>query len=128
MLLSDAIATGRYLMDAWDPTKFCGCAIAAGLKGAGKEPKHTIWWLAAATEEWPWLGDRYYYPNHTGMKGRNPGYMIVSFLFSMAYNGNGTMEQLIDWVRSVEPPAPEPGARLATTDVATAPQGQEVSR
>lgn len=106
MRLSDAIATGRFLMDRWDGQTFCGCAIAAGVRGAGKVPCEAIlgrpitddetsnWqiasskWLRVAETEWPWI-------THL--------HAVVSDWFFSVQGGEMTLDELIDRVRAIEP-------------------------
>lgn len=114
MRLSDAIATGQFLMDSWNGQTFCGCAIAAGVRGAGKVPCEAIlgrpitddetsnWhiasnkWLRVAETEWPWITE---IDSHT----QTHRYMVVSNWFFSVQDGEMTLDELIDRVRAIEP-------------------------
>jgi hypothetical protein len=118
MRLSDAIALGRTLIGKTDPSSYCGCALAMALMAIGKEPMvaaigddsfaemaHDNWFEAAMTE-WPWLVTEglevpKYLPAYA-YEHYNAEY-IISDLFWKVDEGEISLDQLIDWVRSVEP-------------------------
>lgn len=117
MQFSDAIATGRVLMDVWDSDTYCGCAIAAGIKGAGVEPCRidadfaSSQWLNSALKVWPWLRNMVDVPDwvvrrystYLSRPKQIAAYNVVSDMFGMFVHKEMTLESLIDWVRSVEP-------------------------
>ena len=116
-------------MNEWNPCTYCGCAIAAGLRGAGKNPEHhdvgvkeggaTLYsyaWKNAALKEWPWLSSQNNFPEFFFCEksapkywrgSKVPNYAIISELFLEVFDKVITLDQLIDWVRSVEPAEPE---------------------
>lgn len=126
MLLSLAMATGRVLMDQWDHKTFCGCAIAAGLKGTGKAPGKAYFsfvispvspdtfhctsetWKNQAIEEWPWLeGEREIPPavmHHFDGEAHSEPLYIISRMFDEVVAGKLSFDQIIDWTRENEPP------------------------
>jgi hypothetical protein len=97
MRLSEAIALGRVLIDKPQHNTFCKCAIGMGLAAIGHEfhirgEEGIGSAYFAALDEWPWLfGDCE---------------MEISRRFVLVMKGDLTLEELIDFVRSVEPPEP----------------------
>jgi hypothetical protein len=118
MRLSTAILLGAISMDKLLPGSGGHCALNAGLKAVGSTNTH---WSDAA-EIWPWLVDRKGYPlpcRHT----EATGLWAVAHLFDRHVMGRChaehgmTLEQLCDWVRSVEPEeAPEQAEVFAETE------------
>lgn len=118
MRLSDAIATGRVMGVHLDPNNFCGCAIALGLEAVGKRDRHSSSAnFSTAKLEWPWLDACF---DHPLIHIQDTGVGIVSDLFWEVYNGDRTLDELIDWVRSVEPPEETPVVEAVT------PQAEQV--
>lgn len=110
MRLSEAILLGRHLVT---PTagSFCetanngGCALTMGVKAVnGKGIPNHLW--GSADSIWPWL-------NGACGCGRCSGtYMFhIALLFDCdVMTGKMTLEQLVDYVRSIEPAEPEQSA------------------
>lgn len=104
MLLSDAIATGRTLVVrcvAGGSTRQKaqpgdGCVLDMAALAVGKR----LW--TDAKEIWPWLSLQYE-PESTTYESAIYGRFDVD-----VQKGLLTLDQLIDWVRSVEPAEPEP--------------------
>jgi hypothetical protein len=132
VLLSIAMATGRVLMTRWSAKTYCGCALAAGLRGVGKAPTLVAFndesflfriasdtWKGEAYKEWPWLDDMKVFPNlpaeseyrwlfeEIRRKAENrKAETIISVMFHEVEAGRMTFDQVIDWVRQNEPPEP----------------------
>jgi len=98
MKLSEAMMLGDAMMPRNDGTSWfghkdpdfneCGCAIGRAWFAAG----HSFdeWWKAQDfCSEWPWLKNGY------------PG--NISVKFDTVLTGGMTFEQLVDYVRSIEP-------------------------
>jgi hypothetical protein len=116
--LSEAIALGRHLCRARalpnDPTNGTGCALTMAVLASGRTPKgadalFNVWHLAEKV--WPWLRT-----SHCGCPVC--GDVLQSSLYTVAHifdlhvmhvwglhvgEKDYTLDQLIDWVRSVEP-------------------------
>ena len=119
MRLSDAIALGRVLVEKPNHFNYCGCALGMGLSSTGNEPcladvetdhgrsQASKLWFDAQLKEWPWLGDFMLPPENLGYGWPMKVYAIISYLFTNSQHGEGTLDQLIDWVRSVEPAEPD---------------------
>ena len=133
MLLSIAMATGSVLMEEWNSHTYCGCALAAGLRGAGKAPSLVVMgddehffraasdeWKDSAYKEWPWLNDLKPFPVLPGNNEYNVIFggrdrkaeTIISCMFQAVAEGKMTFDQIVDWTRENEPPEP-----VATVDV-----------
>ena len=110
LLLSDAIALGRVFINKPEPGHYRCCAIGmavAALKGA------QCWSSEAyglAYKTWPWIAEHTqvpkiairhhkYFPHVTYDRVET----IISSIFYDVCAGRVTLEQLIDWIRSVEP-------------------------
>jgi len=109
MRLSEAILLGDLLKRAdpniWlSPDGSCGCALGGALLAAGTDPwkfgveygirqprsYQEISEMRAVKSRWPWLtGDHL---------------MTISDLYRDAAHGYKTIEQVADYVRSIEPP------------------------
>lgn len=67
----------------------CGCAIGGALYATGYDHRGKQIWPDALQKRWPWVG-----------------WVLINQI-SMAYhevaNGRKTIEQLADWIRSIEP-------------------------
>jgi hypothetical protein len=143
MRLSTAIALGRTVIEQTDPHSFCGCALAMGLLGVGKEPcvadlkqpfsikaaQASLVWRQTQCIVWPWLNENRPFPegllstNGVAASCELPALNLVSDLFFAVERKKITLDQLIDWVRSVEPPELEEAANgdSAQTIAATNP-------
>jgi hypothetical protein len=111
MRLSDAIALGRTILEpvagTFNDHHGGGCAIGMAYEAIGKD------FLVSNVREWNWV--------HT-VRGKlpcsctrtcncelcvqDPAISCIVHLFDVHVMGKGdwTLDQLIDWVRSVEPP------------------------
>lgn len=118
MRLSNAVATGRTLIIPtrgvilMDPDH--GCALGMGLAGAGVpykkvEAMHSE--AACVRAQWPWLTDWFHLPCSCQMgKSANTAFNIIGHVFDCHIMGRApdwTLDQLIDWICSVEPAEPE---------------------
>jgi len=108
MRLSEAIALGRVLITKPDPGNYCGCAIAMALAAKGMQFEFSHDAYDAATREWPWITEKlkHNYPlnfTYIQLPALQTYEAVISRAFSQVIFKNATMEQLIDWVRSVEP-------------------------
>lgn len=96
MRLSDAIGMGRTIQDGGDGWHFCDCGLGMGMAAMGvvaQERTHR-----KAIDLWPWI-----WPKEMDIMDDNlPIHKISSMYFSVA-RGERTLDELIDWVRSVEP-------------------------
>jgi hypothetical protein len=110
MLLSDAIALGQYLIEEPDASTFCRCAIGMGLAAIGQQfhvgsaDMYTGHALARAEREWPWLKTQLVWSRWVGKEV--PAEVAISHAFYAVECGCGyyTLDELIEWVRSIEPP------------------------
>ena len=93
--LSDLIILGDTLKKS-DPYTWlsedgsCGCAfggalLAAGIKLNGKHPSE----VPEVKKLWPWLTEKHF--------------IHISYLYFELVNGNGTIEDVAAYVRSIEP-------------------------
>jgi len=130
MRLSDAIALGCSVIEKTDPGSYCGCALAMALIAAGREPMKAefgsgLWgkfandnWEQAAWTEWPWILEEFDEPDWWENRlGVNTGEQIISSMFFDVHDKSMSLEQLIDWVRSVEP-SEETSTEAQTEEVA----------
>jgi hypothetical protein len=109
MRLSDAIAMGRVLIQL-DPGYFLnldctkGCAIGMGL--AAVDGRATGANFSRMRELWPWLHEkRTEALPISGVKSSN-GWLFkdeIGHYANLVFVGRMTLEELIDYVRSVEP-------------------------
>ena len=113
MRLSDAIALGRTLVNPMrgfllDDAKKNGCALGMGLMGCGSEKRNVA-------EEWPWTANwADSFP--CGCARTDSMGKVIAHIFDEHVCDkpqSWTLDQLIDWVRSVEP------AEIEISDVAT---------
>jgi len=123
MRLSDAIATGRVIVM---PARQMygngvrGCALGMAAKAAGLSftvPGHPISELIS--KEWPWMAMPRYLPPCDCRPDRRPdsdAHSLITHIFDahVYHFGDWTLDQLIDWVRSVEPAEPDEVAVEAT--------------
>ena len=120
MLLSDAIALGRVLIEEPSGTSYCRCALAMGLASNGKRFDNDYLAKMAAFQEWPFIANRVDPPAQIAVFWVLDFWTIdvcISRMFSMACNNceGVTLESIIDWVRSVEPQE-EPAKIAQETD------------
>ncbi len=108
MLLSEAILKGRVFIKEPNATDYCRCAIGmatAALKGyelGGINPSWDPLMLAFKT--WPWIVLPFPVPEMAELPdGMRSAEQIISAAFFNVMRGGITLEQLVDWVRSVEP-------------------------
>jgi hypothetical protein len=131
MLLSTAIALGRHLIDKPDGYSYCKCAIGMGLAAIGREFHQSgrdSSGLSAknyALQEWPWLKTREV-PTIQRDGKTCPGVQAITRAFFAVERGEYTLDQLIDWVKSIEPeeevseqPSEQPADSLAECGAAT---------
>jgi len=111
MRLSDAIAMGRVFIEKPEAMDYCRCAIGmamASLEGS-QLPSHRQA-LKEAFEAWPFMVKFVPVPEKLvrvsgGWRNRKPQAIEywISTLFFRVQEGKLTLEELCDWVRSVEP-------------------------
>jgi hypothetical protein len=105
MRLSDAIATGRVLIKDLKPATLKGCVIGMACMGVGTEALLKAVQIESYYEiyhYWPWLRNATLSPVDDGVHdGMEVIYSI--FDFHVMRKGDWTLDQLIDWVRSIEP-------------------------
>jgi len=125
MRLSDAIALGRTLLTPYAGVieyNGKGCAIGMGLKACGKSANvHD----ALTDAGWGWTGNfNIPHPMPCGCTryevniGMNHGGSLIAHLFDFHVFGkrDWTLDQLIDWVRSVEPAEATPQTEQAVAE------------
>jgi hypothetical protein len=103
MRLSDAIATGRHLIEHPSAATFCRCAIGMGLAAIGCDYQNSSFGslaLVTAEAKWPWLKQMCDNPKQSWTNK-------ISLWFWDVEWGTMTLDELIDRVRAVEPPEPE---------------------
>lgn len=105
-----------------EPGKFCGCAIGMGITSIlGEQMNDSSAAYKFAIKLWPWLdtileGDIPEIAKGAHFDGCSwPVFDlgeryddVISAIFFNVCEGKFTLDQLIDWVRSVEPAEPEP--------------------
>ena len=109
MKLSDAIDIGRVTIEKWTLGHLEGCALGMAANAVGCEYSYSD-----IEKHWPWITEHpgkcplcnrvFFYPCDTTM-------MLIAHLFDthvMDFD-DITLDQLIDWVRSVEPAEDVPG-------------------
>lgn len=108
MRLSDAIATGRVLLKPVRSSLFSGedygCALGMALMSAGTRN------VIKLKSLWPILGESFEIPCLCFKVRTVPMDLIVTHIFDnhVFLREDWTLDQLIDWVRSVEPAEEEP--------------------
>lgn len=113
MRLSEAIALGRVLLTPIPGNYFSGdnsgCALGMGLAGVGCKSRDTAVIEKDLDKHWSWMNNRI--PSlPCGCVSTNFDIATnIVHLFDEHVCGNKdwTLDQLIDWVRSVEPAEPE---------------------
>ena len=113
MRLSDAIGLGRTIVKAKSHTVLTkdnsqGCAVGMALVAVGKKYNCDNDWdvnplYKQFDDEWPWT------KNRITMDGDCIIFVVALFrqFDNKVMTGHWTLDQLIDWVRSVEPAEPE---------------------
>lgn len=107
MRLSEAIAMGRVLVDRMEVAALHGCALGMALKAVGGIT--TIEGYERVRREWPWVMTAQYHCQNcaTEDKFKFSGSVIYrAFDQHVMTDKTMTLDQLIDWVRSVEPEEP----------------------
>ena len=125
MKLSDAIATGRVLLRA-RPGIFVagnsGCALGMAYKASGlvARDKTVGYTMEDCFKAWPWtMQSLKTVPCTCGIEDYNPGQAITHLFDTHVMQPKEwgvkawTLDQLIDWVRSVEPAEDTPGSDVA---------------
>jgi hypothetical protein len=109
MKLSDAISLGRVLLKP--KAQFLvdgeggGCALGMGLIAIGfkvQDPRS----IAEPVEVWPWLEEWVERPccsHHPEQGGDIITHIFDDHIMRMSVDERWTLDQLIDWVRKVEP-------------------------
>jgi hypothetical protein len=110
MKLSTAIMLGRTVIKEIDAYSYCGCAIGMGLAALGYEYESVLHdskkAMSDAEKEWPWLCQRYEGQMTSWCYSVPETYFdIISRGFFQVQEGIITLEQLVDWIASVEPPS-----------------------
>jgi len=107
MRLSDAIATGRVLVPQLEQGEMRGCALGMALLAVGRNAAEIhLLGYEYVVETWPWLKSA---PAHcssceywnTTMHGAAK--VWLPFDTHVMSDKTMTLDQLIDWVRSIEP-------------------------
>ena len=111
MRLSDAVMLGQGLVK-FKPENFlingCGCLIGAGFAAVtGLQDGDS----SKMMEMWPWLEEQYDVPailgNVRDCFSRDNAKGIIGLLAFSIQWGEVSLEQAVDWIRSVEPAEPE---------------------
>lgn len=130
MRLSEAVMLGMMSIDRFVPTVYlkdgCGCLIGAGYFAA--TGKRSAYYKEMA-EEWPWLESTFPVPTELyggcmtdHLPDGDLGRSIITFYALAVQSGSNTIEQAVDWIRSVEPAErTEPAEVLAEVDEAVRP-------
>jgi len=112
MLLSTAIDLGTTIPGARCAISYRRCALGYAMRAAGKEPEAESA-LQTIIAEWPWLSRQSHFYGEVEYSAEQ----VISILFSEVEHGERTMQSLVDWVRSVEPPDPAAVTKDDTVDV-----------
>lgn len=119
MRLSDAIGLGRTLVRVHRAGDIRGCALGMSFLAIGGNPADVGPNFESIKAEWPWLKERRFDPLYSP---NNSSANFIAYCKSvwlrfddLVMGGGMTLDQLIDWVRSVEPP--EPDAPQISTEV-----------
>jgi len=119
MLLSTAIDLGTTIPGARCVISYCHCALGYAIRAVGKEPEAESA-LQTIIAEWPWLSRQFYFCGEVEYSAEQ----VISILFSEVEHGERTMQSLVDWVRSVEPPGPTPVTKDNTVEVKGQARGE----
>lgn len=112
MKLSDAVMLG-FGMIKFDPNVYledgCGCFIGSGYFAATGAKAASL--FDDMFPVWPWLMETREMPDWflPCLQGRRiPTHRIISMMAIEMGQGRVTLEQAVDWIRSVEPAEPNP--------------------
>jgi hypothetical protein len=122
MLLSTAIDLGTAIPGIRCTVSYDHCSLGYAMRAIGKQPEPGSA-LQSIIAEWPWLSRQ----SHFYGEGKYSAEQVISIMFSEVQRGGRTMQSLVDWVRSVEPPGPVPVNEDDTVD-ARAQVGDESSQ
>ena len=111
MRLSDAIALGRMILrplgGTFNDGKGGGCALGMAYMAAGLDPYKELFSAMQCEPGWKWI-ENTLFVLPCGCTGYNKLYALSTivhlFDIHVMHLGDWTLDQLIDWVRSVEPP------------------------
>lgn len=114
MRLSDAMAMGRVTIENLESGQLRGCVLgmacnAVGIKLINRQPLHAY---ADIYERWPWLYNRLIW---RGAEDEAMGHIYTAFDREVM-TGLMTLDELIDWVHSVEPAEEEVSEQLQTVE------------
>jgi hypothetical protein len=112
MRLSDAIATGRVTIEKLEAGLLKSCVLGMALNAIGRSDATDesvpckVSGYAVIQATWPWTSTRIRHP----LWGHYEyAYALIYQLFDdFVMKRRMTLDELIDWVRSVEPAEPEP--------------------
>lgn len=132
MKLSEAIRLGVLMTTMRDAGTYCGCALALGLRAVLREeelPEQvSISWYNAEVQQWPWLKEYFSIPQKLAPTlyavrefHRVDGEEIISTIFYRVERGELTLEELVQWVESVEPVDVPAAAEAASTNESAEP-------
>jgi hypothetical protein len=122
MRLSDAMATGRVTIDKLEAAKLSGCILGMACNAVGIKTNLQRYPYPQIMKKWPWL------KGQTECRACGHGHGTTDFMHAIWHQFDSlvmyerpsmTVDELIDWVRSVEPAeeVSEP-LQLADVDVA----------
>jgi hypothetical protein len=99
MKLSEAMMLGATAHGV-DGTTWEGCLLGVSVKAVGGNNTFNLEALA----RWPWIRKKVQSPEHLGYTGAScSAETLISGLAIRVMSGEVTLEQVVDWVRSVEP-------------------------
>ncbi len=102
-MLLGCIHAGKTLDNStWDT-----CLLGVSCHAVGTSEIATFY---EANRRWPWLMDCF--PAEPPEVGILPAYLTITSLCSDLIHGKKTIEQVVDWVRSVEPEEPTPATPI----------------
>jgi hypothetical protein len=112
MLLSTAIDLGTAIPGIRCTVSYYHCSLGYAMRAIGKEPEAGSP-LQSILAEWPWLSRQSHFYDEVEYSAEQ----VISIMFSEVQRGGRTMQSLVDWVRSVEPPDPAPVTKNDTVDM-----------
>jgi hypothetical protein len=115
MLLSHAVMTGstlKKLTSCFYLDNECACLMGMGFVAAGLGSTSGNWSFEKLYAQWPWLKEEVPDP-------RQPGHttlpkFVINWWAVEVRLGLATLEQAVDWIRSVEPAEPQTKEQFAT--------------